>query len=529
MPGPNEILVKYTADITDLQKKTAAVQSSIVKGPTLAVKDLQKQTGEMNARAGKHFTAFAAAVSATTPFLEGTTQRIVAFGTVGTSAVRGLSESVQALGVSIKTALTGALIAGAIALIAYIAHTKAAARAAKEHEEAEKRRKAMLDGLTDTVKRANSSLDSYLGSIKEVAKRRELFGEQPGLEGIQQSLEKAKQSLVAVSIAYDDLTEKIQEGGLEAYEAGRVSQVALKRRIEALKVVIATLEDEEKQALATAIATLKNAEAAEKIKEAWKEAGDKINDIFTQAEQRTKSLTDLAQIQSEQLISDLGGFLQWAVSFKATIGDVFNVIRAGIDTAIQGTANAIANAIVYAQDFGEAMAAVAKQIAATIISMIVEIALQQLIYWALEALGLLTLASNKISSEIAYGAVAAAASVLASVPFPANIALAPIIGAAAAGMLTALAASSMAAGKGAVAGSFAGGLAEGGIVTSPAYALIAEGGQPEVVAPRSDYEKLFDGGGDVIVQLIMPDGQVLAEHVMTNLPRAVRRRGIRGL
>ena len=71
----------------------------------------------------------------------------------------------------------------------------------------------------------------------------------------------------------------------------------------------------------------------------------------------------------------------------------------------------------------------------------------------MQAIGLVAFAGQKIGAEIAYGGVAAAASALASLPFPANMIAAPIVGAGAIAMLTGIAAAGKTAGLG-IAGRF---------------------------------------------------------------------------
>jgi hypothetical protein len=119
------------------------------------------------------------------------------------------------------------------------------------------------------------------------------------------------------------------------------------------------------------------------------------------------------------------------------------------------------------------------------------------------------------------GVLAAMASAYAT-PWPANMALGPAMGAVAMASMTAQAAAAKAAGMG-----IGMAMATGGLVTGPTVALIGEAG-PEIVAPRSDYEKLIEGGtGNIHITLEM-DGKRTAQVVVPHIPGVVRRAGVRG-
>lgn len=237
--------------------------------------------------------------------------------------------------------------------------------------------------------------------------------------------------------------------------------------------------------------------------------------------------TNIIALQGEQLMAAEEQFASWAASLQANMADVYQGIMTISNAISSGLGQAFAQAIVYGENFAEAIKTMAKTVAATIIAMIVEIALQQIIYWILESLNLLVFAEQKVGTEIAYGATAAAASAYASVPFPGNMLAGPAAGAAAMGVLTALSIAGAKMGKASTAALPK--FASGAIVTRPTIAMIAEAGQPELVAPRSDYEKLMAGmGGDIHIYLEV-DGERTAEAVVPHIPSVVRRRGIKGL
>ena len=64
-------------------------------------------------------------------------------------------------------------------------------------------------------------------------------------------------------------------------------------------------------------------------------------------------------------------------------------------------------------------------------------------------------------------------------------------------------------------------------MTGPLLTWVGEGGEPEVVAPRSDYERLFKQGSEGHGHTLVMDGRRVGEAVMQHIPSQVRRRGIK--
>lgn len=119
-------------------------------------------------------------------------------------------------------------------------------------------------------------------------------------------------------------------------------------------------------------------------------------------------------------------------------------------------------------------------------------------------------ARKTISAFIAEGVTAAASRALAGAPFPANLILAPIAGAAAAALFNSVIPK----------------FAEGGIVTGPTYGLIGEAG-PEVIFPLSDLKKFVaDNGGGGRIQVY---GRLSGNDILLSSERSDgRRKDVRG-
>lgn len=233
---------------------------------------------------------------------------------------------------------------------------------------------------------------------------------------------------------------------------------------------------------------------------------------------------DIATIQSTQLESSKLAFQEWGVSLQATTADVYEGIMATSNMVTQGMGDAIAQAIVYQQDFGAAMAAMTKQIAASVISMLVQIGLQQLLFFAIGKTLLAAETSAKLGAQMAIGAAAAAASVFAALPFPENFVAAEIAAEAAIGLIGAQAAKGASAGQ-TLGAALAG--AQHGAMTLGEGVLHVH--SDEIIAPRSDYEHMIGKGraGGQHTTIIELDGREVARSTAKWLPGEIHRLGIR--
>jgi hypothetical protein len=229
-----------------------------------------------------------------------------------------------------------------------------------------------------------------------------------------------------------------------------------------------------------------------------------------------------AQVQQSQY-----AFYEWAASLEANMADVYAGIQSLAQMATQGIGDAFARAAVYGESFGAAMDALWKQMAASLISMVIQVALQELVYLAMSSLMVVAAATTKIAAEMTYGVIAAAASAYASLPFPANMFAAPAAGAAALATMTALAGTAKAAGIGIGAGLAVPGAAHGALVTGDMLMRVGEGGQKELIAPRSDYERLFNARQDSGGIAVYLDGRELTHSVARYIPQELRKHGVR--
>lgn len=290
------------------------------------------------------------------------------------------------------------------------------------------------------------------------------------------------------------------------------------------------LKDQEKLAAAAEKASERELAAQDRLAEKANERAQAEAERAAQEQAQHEARLNMVELEKAQVQQSQYAFYEWAASLQANMADVYNGIQSMVQMAVQGIGDAFARTIVYGESLGEAMDALWKQMAASAISMLLQVAVQQLIILALVNLGVVAAGSARLAIEFAVGAAAMMASVFAAVPFPANLWMAPVMAATAVGMMSgaATAAGVVGAGVGAkVGGGGILGLAEGGLVTGAMLALVGEGGQDELIAPRSDYERLFEsarGGGDIAIYL---DGQELTRSVAKRLPGELRKHGVR--
>lgn len=213
-----------------------------------------------------------------------------------------------------------------------------------------------------------------------------------------------------------------------------------------------------------------------------------------------------ARIAAELIASE--GF-QFVESFRVTTTDILTAVGETITAVTQGVGDAVATAIVDGANLEEALLAVLKNVMKQVISSLVQLALQQVIFLALQ----ITTITARTAAELAsWAAVVYAAAFAASASAGlVGLALAPAVAKTAVVGMLAGAKTSGALGK-TVGASVA--LAEGGIVTGPTHALIGEAG-PEAVIPLSSPNGLTS---QVNIYL---DSRMIAQRMISAIPGVV--------
>ena len=221
------------------------------------------------------------------------------------------------------------------------------------------------------------------------------------------------------------------------------------------------------------------------------EAGQKLTDILEQ--QRKKA--GETKTAWEEWKDTIGKTMEDATAFVNDF--TFNVMQRFTD----GIGDAFAQVLIEGKSFGEMMQSLWKDIAKMIISRLISIAAQMVIFSLIQKHTGLTGAKDTISNKAGETYAAGFASVMAALPFPLNIAMAPVVGAGQAALMTAAALGLT-------------GLAQGGIISSPQLVLAGEAG-PEAIVPL-DRLGSFGGGGQVINLHI--DGELITQEVVHGMP-----------
>lgn len=173
----------------------------------------------------------------------------------------------------------------------------------------------------------------------------------------------------------------------------------------------------------------------------------------------------------------------------------------------EGFGRAISDALVAGESFGKSMQNLWKQIASTIISRLVSIGVQLLLFSLLEDSVARGSAKRTIAGAAGKTYAESFASVIAGLPFPANVIAAPLVAAAQSGIVLSTGTAIAAA-------------AQGGILTGPQIVLAGEAG-PEAIIPLDRLGEFT--GGRQTVNLYM-DSELVSEAVIEGMPNVLEAR-----
>jgi len=264
----------------------------------------------------------------------------------------------------------------------------------------------------------------------------------------------------------------------------------------------------EEAALQEKLARITGPEAADALDESRKRYEQLkviLADVAAQQGTNIDVVQKFEEAQKKAATSTLDVWKEWKAEMAEIIDGTttlfdefqFDVMQRFSD----GVGSAFASAIVEGKSFAQSLQELWKDIAKTIISRLVSIGIQMLIFQKMQkAAGLGTL-EGTVSGKAGETYAGAFASVINAVPFPLNVAMAPVVGAAQAAIMTA---SALGLGM----------FAQGGIVTAPQIGLVGEAG-PEAIIPL-DRLGQFGGGGQVINLHV--DGELLTQEVVKGMP-----------
>tara|TARA_R110002020_G_scaffold155607_2_gene336747 strand:+ start:733 stop:3435 length:2703 start_codon:yes stop_codon:yes gene_type:complete len=263
---------------------------------------------------------------------------------------------------------------------------------------------------------------------------------------------------------------------------------ASKLRLEDYREELAELRQEE----------LKGIKSKLDLSDATKEASENL----------TKALAD----QKPAIEENLSLWEEWGKRMTEIIKGTSDAFKEfGFDVMQQfsdGFGAAVAATLVAGKSFGDAMKDLWKSIASTVISRLISMGVQLLLFSFIEKAVMKSSLMGTVGAKATETFVSAYASVIKAVPFPANVLMAPLVAGAQAAYV-------MGAGTKGIAA-----LAEGGILTSPQVVLAGEAG-PEAVIPLDRLGE-FTGGRQTVNLYI--DGELVTEAVIEGMPSVLEAR-----
>jgi len=215
-----------------------------------------------------------------------------------------------------------------------------------------------------------------------------------------------------------------------------------------------------------------------------------------------KAKADAANETAKKSISSWEEWKNGMAAIIAGTSQIFDDFKTNVLTSFtDGIGDAFADVLVSGASFGEALKSLWKSLAKMVISRLVAIGAQLLIFGAIQkAVGKAGMIST-VSTKAAETYAGAYASVMAAVPFPKNLFVAPAVASGEAAFMTA-----QALGLGMAA--------EGGIFRQPQLVLAGEAG-PEAIVPL-DRMGEFGGGGQTINLHV--DGELIAQEAVKGMP-----------
>lgn len=226
-----------------------------------------------------------------------------------------------------------------------------------------------------------------------------------------------------------------------------------------------------------------------------------INEL---AEVGTPAAISAMQMLGEQIIEQTDTLDLWLGKSVDTMTQFQELSRSTFDQFASGFGDSVAGVIVFGESLAENLKNLLKQIAANIISTLLQIVIKQAIIAALGTKLQKATALDSVFIASKEAAAAAFAGTLKLIPAPIGIPIALALGALAGATTLAL-----------------GAFAEGGVITEPTIGLIGEAGA-EAVIPLDRLSE-FQGSQTVVVEL---DGEVLTSVVVNKMPEMVRLEGI---
>jgi TP901 family phage tail tape measure protein len=385
-----------------------------------------------------------------------------------------------------------------------------------EMTEAEQRISKLAEGYRILTRVKEAELKVARAEENLLKKQQEGPGPAGLLQGFEDAVKRAKKALEDAKLPAEGLTKAIIDQEI-AIEKTNGALDEWEKRIEHVRIAKGGAGQEmelyhgllaEETALQEKLARITGGGAADALdasRERYQQLKAILADVAAQMGANIDVVQKFKDAQEEAATSTLDVWKEWKAEMvmifdgTTTMFDElsFDVMKRFSD----GVGSAFASTLVEGKSFAQSLQALWKDIAKAIISRLVSIGIQMLIFQKMQKLAGLGTLQGTVSSKAGETYAGAFASVIAAVPFPLNVAMAPKVASANAAIMTAAALG-------------IGMFAQGGIVTAPQIGLVGEAG-PEAIIPL-DRLGQFGGGGQVINLHV--DGELLTQEVVKGMP-----------
>jgi len=385
-----------------------------------------------------------------------------------------------------------------------------------EMTEAEQRISKLAEGYRILTRVKEAELKVARAEENLLKKQQEGPGPAGLLQGFEDAVKRAKKALEDAKLPAEGLTKAIIDEEI-AIEKTNGALDEWEKRIEHVRIAKGGAGQEmelyhgllaEETALQEKLARITGGGAADALdasRERYQQLKAILADVAAQMGTNIDVVTEFKNAQKEAATSTLDVWKEWKAEMAMIIQGTstlfdelsFDVMKRFSD----GVGSAFASTLVEGKSFAQSLQALWKDIAKTIIGRLISIGIQMLIFGKMQKVAGLGTLQGTVSGKAGETYAGAFASVMTAVPFPLNVAMAPVVGAAQAAIMTAAALG-------------IGMFAQGGIVTAPQIGLVGEAG-PEAIIPL-DRLGQFGGGGQVINLHV--DGELITQEVVKGMP-----------
>lgn len=489
----DDLVVKFSADIAELQQGVAKVNQLLTTGVSKGLQEAGKSGKSSGLAIFSQYDVVARKLNEVGQLVGGATAKFTDFGNKAARAVDGAVFSIATLGAKL-TAIAG-FIAGAAAIVASFFDTGS----------------TQLDIFTR--KFAVGFLSVFEFVLEKIATLTRSFSDSIA-DAIQAQADLTGDAIKVYKVEIKALEEVASAVALEKKNREE-SEAAIRKYKDAVKTAAAenklfkneTKGVEEQLAALNQVLIVAAKQGTAEFEKAFQQFGTQLDSLRN----RLKQLKGPAQIKTPigDLISEDAvqnyftreaeirkSFASFVNDLKISSGDFLNVTQETIGQFAAGIGQAVGGALFFAEDFATALENLLKQIGASIVGFLVQLAVEQLIFLAASAIFSSSLAAVEIGAQAGIASAYVAADAFKKAGLL-GFAIAPAAAAAAALVVAGAGAAGIGVGRAAAAGASAIPAAEGAIVTGPQLMLVGErkiGDPTEYILNQGQMDRMLGGG-----------------------------------